>query len=104
MAAKDMGPGKTRTDRRWHAVSVRPGPSACGAAMSGKDKRWLSREAPTLPLPGCSRPDRCLCRYLHHDDRRVGGRRAEDLDAFARPPKIANERRTRRDRRAPRDD
>lgn len=104
MAARDMGGGKSRTDRRWHAVSVRPGQSACEAALSGKDKRWLSREAPTLPLPGCTRPDRCQCKYQHHEDRRGGGRRADDMDAFARPVKIAQDRRKLRDRRNPQDD
>ena len=65
-----------------------------------RHQRWLSREAPQLPLPGCTRPDTCRCTYQHHEDRRAGGRRAEDTDAF-RQPAVANraERRSRRDRR-----
>ena len=87
-------------DRRWHAVSVKPGEGACSAAVSGKNRRWLSREAPLLPLPGCTRPDTCKCTYNHHDDRRAGSRRAEGLDAFTQPPRVVNERRNRRSRRA----
>jgi hypothetical protein len=87
------------TDRRWHAVSVKPGEGACSAAVSGKNRRWLSREAPLLPLPGCTRPDTCKCTYNHHDDRRSGSRRAEELDAFTQPPRVVNERRNRRSRR-----
>jgi hypothetical protein len=88
------------TDRRWHAVSVKPGDGACSAAVSGKNRRWLSREAPLLPLPGCTRPDACKCTYNHHDDRRAGSRRSEELDAFTQPPRVVNERRNRRSRRA----
>ena len=105
MAAKDSGRGDTKeSDRRWHAVSVKPGPGACNVADSGRDRRWLSREAPMLPLPGCTRPDSCRCTYQHHEDRRTGAsRRAEEMDAFARPARVASERRSRKNRRAPRD-
>ena len=105
MAAKEPGKRGTQTqDRRWHAVSVKPGPGACSVADTGRDRRWLSREAPMLPLPGCSKPESCRCTYQHHEDRRTGeGRRAEEKDAFARPVKVAHERRQRSTRRAPRD-
>ena len=85
--------------KRWHAVSVKPGTGACAAASSGRDQRWLSREAPQLPLPGCTRPDTCRCTYQHHEDRRGEGRRAEDTDAFKRPPHPVAERRKHGDRR-----
>ena len=102
MAAKDPGKQGTQTSvRRWHAVSVKPGPGACNVADTGRDRRWLSREAPMLPLPGCSKPASCRCTYQHHQDRRTGeARRAEEADAFARPAKVVDERRTRKTRRA----
>ncbi len=89
------------SDRRWHAVSVKPGQNACNAAISGKNRRWLSREAPLLPLPGCTRPDTCQCAYNHHDDRRMVSRRAEDTDTDAKGTRIGNERRARKTRRNP---
>jgi len=95
MAGKDT----KSTERRWHAVSVKPGAGACNAAISGKNRRWLSREAPLLPLPGCTRPDTCQCTYNHHDDRRANSRRSEDLDTFSQGPRIGNERRSRKSRR-----
>lgn len=106
MAGKDPGKGGSKaTDRRWHAVSVKPGPTACNVAAEGRDRRWLSREAPTLPLAGCTRSDRCRCTYQHHEDRRTSeGRRAEEIDAFTRSAAIANDRRKRRSRRATPDD
>jgi hypothetical protein len=62
----------------YHAVAVVPGPRACAAAEALRDRRFLSREAPALPLPGCD-CGRCQCRYEHFDDRRKGLRRAHDL-------------------------
>jgi hypothetical protein len=40
--------------------------------------RYLSREAPPLPLKDCTSPE-CTCRYEHHEDRRKGPRRAREL-------------------------
>jgi len=101
MATRVSGPAKAPAgDRRWHAVSVKPGTSPCPVAVSGRSRRWLSREAPLLPLPGCTRPDVCTCTYYHHDDRRHGARRAEDTGAFRMPSQPTTERRSRKDRRA----
>ena len=100
MPTKADGIGKTpASSKRWHAVSVKPAPGACAAAAQGRHERWLSREAPQLPLPGCTQPDTCRCTYQHHDDRRAGGRRAEDTDAFQTLARPTTERRSRRDRR-----
>jgi hypothetical protein len=61
-----------------HAVVVVPGRHACAEAYALRDQRFLSREAPVLPLAGCGSLQ-CECRYEHHDDRRKGLRRARDL-------------------------
>ncbi len=61
-----------------HAVTVVPGQNACPEARALRGQRFLSREAPALPLTGCGTP-KCTCRYEHHADRRKGGRRAHDL-------------------------
>lgn len=62
----------------YHAVGVVPGPRVCAAAEALRDKRFLSREAPTLPLKECDRGD-CQCRYEHYEDRRKGPRRAREI-------------------------
>jgi len=67
------------TDRRadssefnpFHAVSVHPAAGGCQAAMAIKGQRFLSEEAPELPLQGCT-AENCHCRYAHHVDRRSG--------------------------------
>jgi len=79
----------------FHAVSIAPGPEACEAAQVRAGKRFLSREAPRLPLPECGNPE-CRCRYQHYDDRRGPARRVSDKgDALPRPPYQGPERRTR---------
>lgn len=41
-------------------------------------QRFLSREAPPLPLKNCPNGN-CECHYQHYDDRRATPRRARDL-------------------------
>jgi hypothetical protein len=67
-----------KAPNRFHAVTIEPGARACAEAHALVGKRFLSREAPPLPLKGCG-SSRCECRYGHYDDRRKGGRRAHDL-------------------------
>ncbi len=62
----------------WHAVTIAPGTRACAAAQQLTGRRFLSREAPPLPLKECDRAE-CTCRYEHYDDRRKGARRANEL-------------------------
>lgn len=76
----------TKTPRlRYHCVEVVAGPRACAAALSLKDVRVLSADAPRLPLVDCESPSTCKCVYRHHDDRRAGPRRATELDELADP-------------------
>ncbi len=61
----------------YHCVSIRSPKDACEAAKQLMGKRFLSREAPPLPLPNCT-AKHCRCHDAHHEDRRVddGDRRA----------------------------
>ena len=49
----------------WKAVAIVAGDSACAAATQLRGKRFLSRNAPRLPLPECSKQDQCQCKYRH---------------------------------------
>lgn len=63
----------------YHAVSIMPGQRACKAVQKSMESRFLSSEAPGLPLKGCDAA-RCTCRYQHHADRRNDEpRREEDV-------------------------
>jgi hypothetical protein len=87
----------------YHAVSIIAPAGACELARSLHRRRFLSREAPRLPLRGCPREGTCRCNYKHHDDRRARLRRAaERPTAVPRPgpPWSGQERRRSPGRRA----
>ena len=70
VAAKPAGP--VRPSNPWHAVCIQPVGKRCAAATALIGQRFLSREAPPLPLRDCDEAD-CQCRYRHYDDRRSNG-------------------------------
>ena len=84
---------------RWHAVAVRPKGSSCEAVQARRTARYLSKEAPRLPLAECTSSDTCSCVYKHHADRRVQSRRQDETGQLRRNAKVAQERRLARDRR-----
>ena len=67
-----------KAPKRFHAVTIAPGPRACAAALALSDQRFLSKDAPPLPLKGCD-AFKCECHYEHYDDRRKGNRRTQDM-------------------------
>jgi hypothetical protein len=91
-----------RISNIWHAVSVDHGKTGCAAAQKLGETRFLSPDAPKLPLAGCTNPMGCQCRYKHHDDRRNNQRRnfmaANALRSIGGFP--GNDRRFLRGRRA----
>jgi hypothetical protein len=83
---------------KWHGVTVVLETSSCAAAALCRNTRYLSREAPRLPLSTCPHPESCKCRYKHFEDRRSGVRRGSDIGKGSDKPK--SDRRTTRGRRA----
>jgi hypothetical protein len=75
----------SRAGNTFHAVSIHPSKDGCLAAEAISGERFLSREAPSLPLESCTATS-CNCRYYHHSDRRfwTRGRREfhSDEDDF----------------------
>jgi hypothetical protein len=96
-ATPGVSPGRRSTP--WHAVSVVAGPSCCESARALSPTRYLSREAPRLPLPDCKSPASCSCSYKHYVDRRGQPRRKDDLSGLRRGLLSGAERRTVRGRR-----
>jgi hypothetical protein len=95
-----------RVTNPWHAVAISTGSTCCKAAQKLKQTRFLSSQAPSLPLQGCTESRQCHCKYKHFSDRRSGPRRATESELFqnalARHTAAAmtQERRSRRGRRA----
>ena len=84
----------------WKGVAILAEDSACAAAIQLRGKRFLSRNAPRLPLPECTRQDQCHCKYRHLRDRRGPPRRAGDEGSLLRAEKkIVKEQRRPGERR-----
>ena len=97
---KRLAESSIKQDARshYHCVEVNPGVSACEAAQSLGTVRYLSDEAPRLPVPGCN-AQHCACNYVHYDDRREDDRRNPYGIWASLPSTPANERRSRAERR-----
>jgi hypothetical protein len=64
----------------FHGVAVKPsGDYRCSAVAAIEGQRFLSDEAPPLPLKNCEMPHACKCVYEHFNDRRTEGRRDSDF-------------------------
>lgn len=63
--------GASGSNSSFHAVSIQPGVDACSAARALAGQRFLSIDAPQVPLPDCDQSE-CGCWFMHHDDRRAG--------------------------------
>ena len=48
-----------RVTNPWHAVAVSSSASCCRASVLARHTRYLSTEAPPLPLAGCTQPAGC---------------------------------------------
>jgi hypothetical protein len=83
---------------RWHAVTIAAPENACAAAQACKGKRFLSGDAPSLPLGKCD-AKQCQCRYSHYDDRR-GDSRRQDRKGAEQQGRDQSNRRQSRGRRA----
>lgn len=58
----------------YHCVAIHHRDGACAAVKRLSGKRFLSKEAPPVPLPACDAAS-CRCRYVHFEDRRQNGER-----------------------------
>lgn len=69
---------------RWNAVSILCASASCAAARALKGRRYLSADAPRLPLADCTSPANCRCVYRKHPDRRAGPRREAETTGLRR--------------------
>ena len=107
-------PATGRRARSYHSVAIRYyGNAACPAVRQFaiqptvstqtplflETQRFLSSEAPLLPLVGCTETS-CQCRYVHYADRRDRDRRYPHVRSVASVPAFVDrERRSGTDRR-----
>ena len=104
-AVKPRRPAPT-SNSSYHAVSIKFKSRACMAAKTIEGQRFLSSEAPRLPLPECDVTD-CQCHFAHHKDRRVSKDRRNVFNSSGHSDTTGRheqERRGKRDRRHDDDD
>jgi hypothetical protein len=66
---------RSNTGGDFRAVSLAPTIRCCAAAKHATGRRVLLREAPRLPLEGCTMPTNCSCKFRKGADRRDSDRR-----------------------------
>lgn len=73
--------GQTAGVRKlFHGVALRArAANSCCAVTDLEGQRFLSEEAPLLPLAECDNPQGCKCVYEHFDERRDSLRRETDI-------------------------
>jgi hypothetical protein len=81
------GAGRTVIPNHWHAVRVETKASSCSAAHDLRKKRFLSKDAPSLPLPECGNALGCPYTYKHREDR-CGKQRRKGEQSFTSTQKI----------------
>jgi hypothetical protein len=93
------GTAAKASTRDFKAVGIIPGAHCCAAAKKAFGRKFLEREAPRVPLPGCTSPQACRCRFKKYVDRRQDDRRHPFGGAFGWNS-AADDRRKRRGRRS----
>lgn len=67
-------PSTSKSGGRFRAVEIRTRDGACQAARALAGQRFLAKDAPALPLAGCTSA-RCSCTFGKLSDRRTETRR-----------------------------
>jgi hypothetical protein len=97
-AARSRAPQKAKATGGFGSVEIRIRSGACDAARALEGQRFLSQQAPALPLPACN-VAQCSCRFAKLEDRRTDGRRLEH-EGLSASLFLDKNRRAKRDRRA----
>ena len=84
----------------YHAVTVTASLVCCAAARATLEHPILSRSKPRLPLPDCSMPKECECRFRKRNDRRGGERRFFGMGGQSQWSLKEGNKRVRADRRS----
>jgi hypothetical protein len=57
-------------NKTYAAVTIVTGSKHCAAVKRLEGTRILAAQAPTLPVPDCTMPGQCRCRFKKYVDRR----------------------------------
>ena len=68
-------PKRPNSSGDFRAVTIAPSIMCCAEAVRATGRPYLMREAPRLPLYGCTMPTTCACKFRKTADRRDSDRR-----------------------------
>ena len=68
-------PNRSKSTGDFRAVEIAPSVMCCAAAKQITGRFYLLRQAPRLPLMGCTMPTNCSCKFRKTADRRESDRR-----------------------------
>jgi hypothetical protein len=68
-------PNRPNNTGDFRAVEIAPSVTCCAAAKQVTGRSYLLRQAPRLPLMGCTMPTNCSCSFRKNADRRGSDRR-----------------------------
>ena len=84
LSGRKAPPEATGPLRPFQAISIYRGMICCAMARKFSEHRFLVRDAPPLPLSGCTMREKCHCKYIKHKDRRGESRRLIDFGVASR--------------------
>jgi hypothetical protein len=74
-AEPNAKPKRSNITGDFRAVEIAPGIICCAAAKHARGRPYLLRQAPRMPLYGCTMPMNCSCKFRKNADRRDNDRR-----------------------------
>ena len=89
---KPIAPAK----RKYAGLAFVPDTHCCDAANAHNERRFLTSEAPNIPLAECSDPALCECKYRNIDDRRTRDDRRDIVGVLSKDMPVGDQRSNRR--------
>jgi hypothetical protein len=66
---KEVAKPRPEIDKTFRSVGIDAAVNCCQQAKNAAGQRYLIKQAPRLPISGCSAGE-CNCKYIHFADRR----------------------------------
>lgn len=82
--------------KKYTGLAFVPDAHCCDAANAHNERRFLTSEAPKIPLAQCSDPALCHCKYRNIDDRRTRDDRRDIVGVLSKDMPVGDQRSNRR--------
>ena len=82
--------------KKYTGLAFVADPHCCDAANAHNERRFLTSEAPKIPLAECSDPTLCECKYRNIDDRRTRDDRRDIVGVLSKDMPVGDQRSNRR--------